>query len=271
MMKSLRTGVIQLTSSDERSENLQKADFFLAEASQLGCTFVVLPEAFSCFCEDGKNPQMAENSESSPSLNFLQESAAKYALFLVGGSIFMRETGQDQVKNRSYFLGPEGNILGFYDKIHLFDVELSGGPVYRESATVSAGDLARMIETPMGGVGMSICYDLRFPELYRALVNLGSKILVVPSAFTQKTGVDHWEPLLRARAIENQCYVLAANQCGDHENGLRTSGRSMIIDPWGTVLAQAPHREALIVADLNLEHVDQVRQSLPCLTHRRLG
>ena len=175
-----------------------------------------------------------------------------------------------KVHNTLVALAPDGRLAARYRKIHLFDVDIPGGAQFQESATVAPGGDVVVLDTPVVKVGLSICYDLRFPELYRALERQGARVVVVPAAFTQHTGKDHWHALLRARAIENQVYVLAAGQFGQNADRRVTYGHSMIVDPWGTILAEAPDRECVIVAELDLAYQDKVRRELPCLAHRRL-
>ena len=196
--------------------------------------------------------------------------ARRHGLWLLGGS-FPEAAGEGRVFNTSLLLSPEGAIVAAYRKIHLFDVDLrpQGGAEFRESAHVAPGQEVVVAKTPFGGLGLSVCYDLRFPELYRAQSERGVRFLAVPAAFAVETGRDHWEVLLRARAIENQAFVVAPAQCGRHSPERASYGRSLIVDPWGLVLARAPDRPGVIVADCDLAAQDRLRASLPVLAHRR--
>lgn len=262
-------GVIQLTSGAESKYNYAKVEEFAEQAKQLGCKLIALPEVFACFCKEEDKLQLAEDSENPPSLDFLCKLASRLQMYILGGSIQLLSPAGDSVINRSYLVDKHGKVLDFYDKIHLFDVTVNGQQ-YFESAMTVPGNRVVNQSTELGNLGLSICYDLRFPELYRQLSGNGAEIVFVPAAFTPKTGRDHWEVLLRARAIENQIYIVAPNQYGKHQNGLRTSGRSLVIDPWGTVLTRKGAGEGLIIAEINLDYLHQLRQKMPCLEHRRI-
>jgi predicted amidohydrolase len=213
----------------------------------------------------------AEPLDGGPSLTWARSLAQELEVDLVAGSILELVAGQEKLANTSVHVGPTGEIKAVYRKIHMFDVEVSGR-VYRESDLEEPGEevvLSRTAEEVE--LGLTVCYDLRFPELYRILAVLGARILSVPAAFTLQTTRDHWETLLRARAIENQAFVIAANQVGEHPADQRSGGRSMIVDPWGVVLAQASDRECHLIADLDLEHQQEIRSSLPSLANRRPG
>jgi predicted amidohydrolase len=263
---------IQLTATENLEKNLAKAREFIKEAALHGATLVALPEHFAYLGPVDKSPPSAQPLDS-PLVRDFGALARELGIFLLLGS-FPELSGTGQLPyNTSALLAPDGRVLVSYRKIHLFDVDMPGGPKYQESRVVRPGaDLvvAPLLRTPFV-VGLSICYDLRFPELYRALVDLGANLLFIPAAFTLTTGRDHWEALVRARAIENQAYVIAPAQWGEHSKGRRSYGRSLIVDPWGTVLAQAPDREGIIYAELNHQRLAQIRQELPCLKHRRLG
>lgn len=211
----------------------------------------------------------AESLDGGPSLEWASALARELGVDLVAGSILELLPGQEKLANTSVHLGPTGEIVGVYRKIHMFDVEV-GGRVYRESDLEQPGEEIVLSHTANGQeLGLTVCYDLRFPELYRILAVLGARIITVPAAFTLQTTRDHWETLLRARAIENQAFVIAANQVGEHPAAQHSGGRSMIIDPWGVVLAQAPDRECHLIADLDLERQQEIRSSLPSLANRR--
>jgi len=212
---------------------------------------------------------------SDPGVAAFRALARETGAWIVVGSVLLKEAGSDKIVNRCLTIDPAGGIVARYDKIHLFDVDLANGETYRESATVAGGDRAVLAPTPWGLLGLTICYDLRFPELYRGLMVAGATVVAVPSAFQAFTGRAHWEPLLRARAIEDQCYVVAAAQWGRWgapEGGHRTFGNSMIVDPWGAVMARAEEEgDAVLLAELDPAEVRRIRTSLPALGHRRLG
>jgi len=238
------------------------------EAAGLGAQLVVLPEKWPVL---GPADVLRAGAEplDGPALGWAREVAGELGIDLVAGSLSLREPDRDRLVNASFHVGPDGEVRAVYRKLHMFDVEVDGTE-YRESETEEPGAEV-VVSTIAGGVelGMSICYDLRFPELYRALAARGARVIAVPSAFTLATTRDHWEVLLRARAIEDQAFVVAANQVGSHGHGLRSGGRSMIVDPWGVILAQAPDTECVIVADLDLGRLDEVRRNLPSLANRR--
>ena len=229
----------------------------------------MLPEKWTVLGSDAAMDAAAQPLDG-PALSWAREAARELAIDLVAGSIVERREGHDRHGNTSVHVGPDGEVRAVYRKIHLFDVEV-GGRVYRESDTDEPGEEIVLSELA-GGVqlGMTICYDVRFPELYRILAVRGARVLAVPAAFTVPTTHAHWEPLLRARAIENSCFVVAANQVGRHGAGYESGGRSLILDPWGRMLAEGPSdREAVIVADLDFEAQDEVRARMPLLAHRR--
>jgi deaminated glutathione amidase len=261
-----RAAAIQLNSTDDAERNRATAERLVREAAERGARLVVLPEKWNRLCEPERMAATAEPLDG-PSTRWAGELARELGIDLVAGSIC--EDAGEVNHNTSVHAGPDGGTRAVYRKLHLFDVEVAG-TVYRESEYESAGDEVVVSALADGaGLGMSICYDLRFPELYRALSARGARVIAVPAAFTLTTTRDHWEVLLRARAMENQAFVVAANQVGEHSPGLRSGGRSMIVDPWGVVLAQAPDDEGVIVADLDYERQDETRAKLPALAHRR--
>ncbi|MBF0462758.1 MAG: carbon-nitrogen hydrolase family protein [Magnetococcales bacterium] len=261
--------VIQLCSSNDRAENLREAERWMTAAVQRGADLLVLPENFSFMGQtDAEKRHHWEDPETGPSLAFLRTFARQHRVWIVGGSVALRTAHPDRITNTCFVVDGAGQVRGRYDKIHLFDVDLGGETPYRESDRVAAGEQAVVVETPFGGLGLTICYDLRFPELFRALTVGGATVLTVPAAFTQTTGQDHWEVLLRARAIENFAYVLAAGQGGQHANGRQTFGHSLIVEPWGHVLAQCPDGPGFALAELQPERVAQSRRRIPCLNHR---
>jgi len=264
----VRAAAVQLNSTEDTDRNLETADRLVREAVRLGAQIVVLPEKWSVL---GTREQMEAGAQplDGPAITWARSAARELGIDLVAGSIVERVPGREKTSNTSVHLGPDGEIRAVYRKIHMFDVEVDG-VVYAESASEDPGKEIVVSELA-GGVplGMSICYDLRFPELYRILAVRGARVVAVPSAFTLATTRDHWELLLRARAIENQSFVVAANQIGAHPPGHRSGGRSLIVDPWGLVLASAPDLETAIVAELDFSVLEDVRHRLPSLAHRR--
>ena len=264
----MRAAAVQLTATADKATNLETADRLVRTAARDGATLVVLPEKWSVY---GTPDDLRAGAEplDGPALTWAREVARELEIDLVAGSIAERVQGAARGFNTSVHIGPDGTDRATYRKLHMFDVVV-GGRDYRESDTEAPGDEIVLSRTA-GGVelGLTVCYDLRFPELYRRLAVNGARITAVPSAFTESTTRDHWEVLLRARAIENQGFVVAANQVGRHAPGVRTGGRSMIVDPWGIVLAQAADTEMHIVADLDLDRLARIRAQLPSLANRR--
>jgi predicted amidohydrolase len=264
----LRAGAVQLNSTKDTDRNLEVADRLVRDAAGLGAELVVLPEKWSVL---GSREQMESAAQPLDGswIGWARSTARELGIDLVAGSILERVPERAKFSNTSVHVGPDGELRGVYRKLHMFDVEVDGVR-YAESEGEQAGDEVVLSELAGGvGLGMSICYDLRFPELYRILTVRGAEVLSIPSAFTLATTRDHWEALLRARAIENQCFVIAPNQVGAYLPGHRSGGRSLIADPWGLVLACAPDTETAIVADLDFEVLRDVRRRLPSLRHRR--
>jgi predicted amidohydrolase len=264
----VRAAAVQLTSTADRDRNLATADRLTRAAAAAGAELIVLPEKWAVLGTPEETAAGAEPLDG-PALQWAAATARELGVDLVAGSIAERVEGREKGANTSVHFGPDGQTRAVYRKIHMFDVEV-GGREYRESANEQAGDEIVLSETADGvELGLTVCYDLRFPELYRILAVRGARILLVPAAFTLTTTREHWEVLLRARAIEDQAFVVAANQIGEHAPGLRSGGRSMIVDPWGLVLAQAPDKETFIVADLDLDRQAEVRRQVPSLANRR--
>ncbi len=274
----MRAAAVQLSSTPDRDRNLEAADRLTREAAARGAELVVLPEKWPVL---GTPEQTAAGAEplDGPSLSWARGAARELGIDLVAGSIAERVDtqpaspagtgGAERGANTSVHIGPDGEDRAVYRKIHMFDVEV-GGRTYRESEHEAPGDEIVLGELADGnGLGLTICYDLRFPELSRILAVRGATVLTVPAAFTETTTRDHWEVLLRARAIENQCFVIAANQVGVPAPGIRTGGRSMIVDPWGLVLAQAPDFETVVLADLAFDRLEGIRTKLPSLANRQ--
>jgi predicted amidohydrolase len=265
----LRVGVVQLCSNDDLAANLAAARARVAEAAELGARLVALPENFAYLRREGTPFPCAQGLDGEI-VAALRAWARHHRIWLIGGTFPEALPHESRVHNTSVLVSPQGEIEAVYRKIHLFDVDLGPDAAFRESATVAPGEEVVVAATGLGGIGLSVCYDLRFPELYREIARRGATFIAVPSAFTPQTGKDHWEVLLRARAIENQAFVLAPAQCGRHSPERASHGRSLVVDPWGLVLAQAGDRPATLVADCDLEELGRVRQRLPALEHRRL-
>ena len=268
MADRLRVACVQLNAVSEKDANIERAERLVAQAAATGADLVMLPEKWTGIGPPDLIRAVAESIDDGEATLAMREWAKKHGITLHGGSIVERRDGREKLSNTSVVIDPEGEIAAVYRKIHLFDVEV-GGHVYRESETEEPGD--RLVQTEVEGwkLGLTICYDLRFPELYRLLALEGCEALAVPAAFTLYTGKDHWEPLLRARAIENQCFVVAANQWGSYADGKAAYGRSMIIDPWGVVLAQAPDADGVIAAELDRARIADVRRRIPALANRQ--
>ena len=266
----VRVAVIQMNSSDNVDANLKEARGWIDDSAAAGAELIALPENFAYMRHEG-DPIACPQDFEGPIVGTLRDAASRHGIWLLGGSFPEVIDGDPRVHNTSVAISPAGEVAAVYRKIHLFDVDLRdrGGKRYAESETFAPGAELAMVDSPFGGIGLSICYDLRFPELYRLLAARGARWLAVPSAFARETGKDHWEVLLRARAIENQCFVLAAAQSGEHGGGRASYGRSMIIDPWGLVLAQAPDRPGPLIADCDLVAQGRLRETLPALGHRR--
>jgi predicted amidohydrolase len=265
----VRAAAVQLTSTADRDRNLATADRLTRAAAGAGAELVVLPEKWSVLGTPEETAAGAEPLDG-PAIAWARSTARELGIDLVAGSIAERVDGRDKGANTSVHVGPDGDLHAVYRKIHMFDVEV-GGRTYRESEHEEPGDEIVVSETASGvELGLSVCYDLRFPELYRGLAVRGARVITVAAAFTLTTTREHWEVLLRARAIEDQAFVVAANQIGEHAPGVRSGGRSMIVDPWGLVLAQAPDTETFIVAELDLAHQEQIRRTLPSLANRQL-
>ncbi len=264
----IRAACVQLTSRDDKAANLERAERLVAQAAATGADIVLLPEKWNFIGEAEQLREAAEPLEGGESVEAMAGWARTHGITLVGGSITERREGREKLSNTSLVFDPDGRIAGVYRKIHLFDVEV-GGHVYRESEAEEPGDEPVVVESEGWKIGLSICYDVRFPELYRILVLEGAQLLAVPAHFTERTGRDHWHVLLRARAIENQCYVAAAAQVGETRPGRPSYGRSLIADPWGIVLVEAPDEECVIAADLNLTTLEGMREKLPALAGRR--
>jgi len=267
----MRLAVVQLCSTPDLDANLEATRCAIDHAASMGAELVALPENFAFMRREGE-PFPCVQGPDGELVPFLADCARRHGVWLLGGTFPEAIEGDTRVHNTSVVLSPEGAEVARYRKIHLFDVDLGddSGGVYQESRHFAPGEEVVVAKTPFGGLGLSVCYDLRFPEIYRRMVDGGAQILAVPSAFTPETGKAHWEVLLRARAIETQCVVIAPAQCGQHTPDRRSHGHSMIIDPWGVVRAQAGDEPAVLVADVEPGQVDRVRAAIPVLANRRL-
>jgi predicted amidohydrolase len=267
----MRAAAIQLNSTGDKARNIDTAERLVRAAAAAGAELAVLPEKWNVLGDSATQLEGAEPLDG-PTLSAARTWARELGIHLIAGSIAERVEGQEKAFNTSTLIGPDGDLEASYRKIHMFDVDV-GGVSYRESDHEEPGDevVTASLGAALEGVtlGLTVCYDLRFPELYRILAVRGATVITVPSAFTLDTGKDHWEVLLRARAIENQAFVIGANQIGNAPPHYRSYGRSAIVDPWGVVLAQAPDEECFVAADLDLELQDRVRTTLPSLANRR--
>ncbi len=269
----MQVAAIQMTSAAGVAENLATAGQLLAEAAAAGARVAVLPENFAIMGRrEADKLAVAELPGGGPIQDMLAQTAARLGLWIVAGTVPLRVAGESRVAAASLVYDAQGRQVARYDKIHLFDVDIPGrDEAYRESANNRPGDDVVVVDTPAGRLGLSVCYDVRFPELFRQMSAAGATWFTVPAAFTVPTGEAHWEVLLRARAIENLCAVVAAAQAGDHANGRATYGHSMIIDHWGRVLAVRPQQPGVVLANLDAAAQAEARQRFPALTHRRLG
>jgi len=268
MSDLLRIGLVQMNSRSDKTANLAVAEQLVTEAVQQGAQLVALPEYVNFL---GPRELHDANAEPipGPTTERFAALARRLGIYLLGGSILERSEIPGKFYNTSVLYGPDGSILAIYRKIHLFDVDLTGNVTSNESATILPGDRIVTAEVAGHTVGLTICYDLRFPELYRLLALAGAELILVPAAFTLYTGKDHWHVLLRARAIENQCYIAAPAQIGPHDPGQQCYGHTLVADPWGTVIAEATNRVGVVVTTLDFGYLREVRQQLPSLANRR--
>jgi predicted amidohydrolase len=271
MSSSFRVAAIQTVTGLTVQDNLTRATQLIAEAADQGAQLVLLPEYFCMMGhQDSDKVAIREADGEGPIQQALSEIARRHGIWLVGGTLPMWCSDDQRVHNSSLAFNPQGQRVARYDKIHLFSFA-RGEEFYDESRTILAGATPTTFDAPIGKIGMSVCYDLRFPELYRRMASDGDLALILmPAAFTYTTGRAHWEILLRARAIENQCYVLAAAQGGKHENGRRTWGHSMLVDPWGDIVTVLPEGEGVVLGDIDAARLAEVRANLPALRHRVL-
>ena len=266
---TFKAAMIQMRSGLQPGANIDAAVRYVGDAKSAGAEYVLTPEMTNILAANREQLfAAAVDEEADASLATLREVARKLGIYVHIGSLAVR-ISPDRAANRSFLIDPKGDILARYDKIHMFDVDLAGGESYRESRNYRPGELAVLADLPWGRLGLTVCYDLRFPALYRALAEAGATMLAIPSAFTKQTGEAHWHVLVRSRAIENGCFVFAAAQGGRHENGRDTFGHSLIVDPWGRILAEGDTEPGVIVADINPAEVASARARIPSLQHGR--
>ncbi len=261
--------LVQMRTGLRPADNFEQATRLIREAKDKGADYVLTPEVTNVMQENRKALfELLATEEDDVSLKAYRALAQELNIHLHIGSLALKAS-PERAANRSFLIAPSGDILASYDKIHMFDIDLGNGESYRESANYQPGETAVIADLPWGRIGLTICYDLRFPALYRALAEAGAAFITVPAAFTQKTGEAHWHTLLRARAIENGCFIFAAAQGGVHENKRETFGHSLIIDPWGTVIAEASDEPGVVLAQIDPAKVESVRKSIPSLQHGR--
>lgn len=269
MSDVLKVGLVQINSRDDKEANISRAEELIDEAAARGSRLVALPEYVNFLGERDQHDAIAETIPGPITERFAAK-AREHNIYILGGSIHERTDQEGKFYNTSVLFGPDGDILAKYRKIHLFDIEISGNVSANESATILPGDEIVTAEIDGHTVGLTVCYDLRFPELYRLLALEGAEVLFVPAAFTMFTGKDHWHVLLRARAIENQAFVVAPGQIGPHgEDNKQCYGHSLVVDPWGVVLADAPNNEGVITAELDFDSLKKIRKEVPSLANRR--
>ena len=270
MSDMLKVACVQLTSTTEIGRNIEISSGLIREAHAMGAQIISLPEVVNLVQRSRrKSEKVLQVEDKETALNAYRELAAELGVWLHAGSLVVKLLDDERNVNRSFLIDDKGQISATYDKIHMFDVDLENGVSFRESKAFRPGDRAVLAETPWCGIGLTVCYDLRFPYLYRALAQAGARILMVPAAFTRQTGNAHWHILLQARAIETGCFVVAAAQCGYHEDGRKTYGHSLVVAPWGEVLVDGGEEPGVIVAELDLSLVDKARGMVPSLTHAR--
>jgi predicted amidohydrolase len=264
---------IQMASGPNVSANMIETARLISLAAEAGARLIVLPENFAIMgMKEQDKVAIREKPGSGPIQHFLSEQASKNKVWLVGGTVPMEASDPHKVRAACLLVNDQGQQVARYDKAHLFDVQIyQSEERYRESETIEAGDEVVVVDTPFGKLGLAVCYDLRFPELFRNMVNHGAELIAIPSAFTAKTGKAHWEVLVRARAIENLCYVVAAGQGGYHINGRESYGDSMIVDPWGQILDRLTSGSGFVIADYDRQQIAKVRRSFPVLDHRKIS
>ena len=265
-----KAALLQTTSSNEMNENIGTVSQLIRDAAAVGADFIMTPEAVGLM--ERRTRAVFEKTfeeKGDPGLAAFRELAAELGVWLLLGSLAIK-ISDDKLANRSFLINAQGEIAARYDKIHMFDVDLPNGESYRESKNYRPGDRAVVADTPWGCLGMSVCYDLRFPKLYRDLAQAGARMLTVPAAFTRTTGQAHWHTLLQARAIETGCFVFAPAQCGTHADGRETYGHSLVVAPWGEILADGGDAPGVVLAEIEMSRIDAARGAVPSLKHDRL-
>ncbi len=263
---------LQMASGPNVNANLLEAERLIAKAAEAGAKLIVLPENFAHMGQQETDKLLIRETQGTgPIQDFLARQAARHQIWLVGGTIPLQAHDEHRVRASCLLYDDHGHLVARYDKIHLFDVHvIDSEEQYNESSAIEPGDTVTVVETPFGHLGLAICYDLRFPELFRAMLDQGMEILSLPSAFTAVTGKAHWETMLRTRAIENLCYVIAPAQGGYHASGRETHGDSMIIDPWGRIMDRLPRGSGIVLADLENQRLNDIRRQFPSIQHRHL-
>ncbi len=264
----LKIGICQMTVTNQKEVNIARAREMIEEATAAGSRIVILPEMFNCPYSTNAFPEFAEQYPTGETIRMLKKTAKEKEIYLVGGSIPEKEG--EQVFNTSFIFNPLGEMIGKHRKIHLFDVDLPSGLSFRESKTLSPGDQATVVNTPLASLGVAICYDIRFPELSRLMTLKGAQILIFPAAFNMTTGPAHWEMLFKTRAVDNQVFTVGASSARNYNAPYVSYGNSMVVDPWGNITARADEQERIIYAEIDLEYIAKIRRELPLLEHRRV-
>jgi len=265
-----KVGLVQMTTSTKVADNLEFVEKMMMQAHEESVSLVSLPENFACMGINDDKFRIAETYGQGPIQEKISQLAMRFNLWVIAGTLPIKTSGR-KVRSTSIVFDNKGQHVARYDKIHLFDVRVSEKEAHKESSDIEPGQEIVVVDTPVGKIGLTVCYDLRFAELYQQLLFKGAELFTVPSAFTSVTGQAHWELLLRARAVENLCFVLAANQCGHHENGRDTYGHSMVVEPWGKVVAKKTTGVGLVTADIDLQRLSQLREQFPCIEHHVLN
>lgn len=266
-MKPFKIAVCQMHVIDDKDVNLKKAVDLIEESAAKDADLVILPEMFNCPYDNEKFPLYAEDRKNSKSLRAVSKAARECGVYLVAGSI--PESAGEKIYNTSFIFSPKGVVIGSHRKLHLFDIDVPDGVTFKESDTLKSGEEITVVETSFGKLGVAICYDIRFPELLRLMALDGVELMVLPAAFNTTTGPAHWEPLIRSRAVDNQFFLAAASPARDENASYVAYGHSMIVDPWGEVLAEAGEGEEIIYADININRIEEIRAQLPVLENRR--
>ncbi|EOD01563.1 carbon-nitrogen hydrolase family protein [Caldisalinibacter kiritimatiensis] len=267
-MSQLRVGLCQMLVTEDKDVNIKKADEMIKKAVSSGAKLVVLPEMFNCPYDNSYFPKFAENCPEGKTIQFMSRAAKENNIYLIGGSIPEKDE-KDNIYNTSFAFDTNGNIIGKHRKMHLFDIDVEGGIRFMESDILSKGEDITVFDTEYGKVGLSICYDIRFPELMRLMVLKGARIIVIPAAFNMTTGPAHWESLFKVRALDNQVYMLGTAPARNKESSYTSYGNSIITDPWGRVVSKLDEKENILIQDLDLNMIDKIRRELPLLQHRR--